>query len=114
MTRPLEPPTDYRGTLDYLFGLERFGMVLDLSVTRHLLVLLGNPERRLAAVHVAGTNGKGSTAAFLEALLRAAGHRVGLYTSPHLVRFTERVRVNGEEITEAAVVRLIADRKSVV
>ncbi len=105
-----EPPdAAYRETLDYLYGLERFGMVLDLGVTRHLVALLGHPERQLAAVHIGGTNGKGSTAAFLASLLGAAGHRVGLYTSPHLVRFTERVRIDGREIDEAEVVRLVAE-----
>jgi dihydrofolate synthase/folylpolyglutamate synthase len=103
-----------RATLDYLLGLERFGMVLDLGVIRHLLQLLGNPERRLAAVHVGGTNGKGSTAAFLEGLLRAAGHRVGLYTSPHLVRFEERIRVDAREVDEADVVRLVAELRALL
>jgi dihydrofolate synthase/folylpolyglutamate synthase len=114
VTPPPGPPTDYRGTLDYLFGLERFGMVLDLAVARHLLALLGNPERRLAAVHVAGTNGKGSTAAFLESLLSAGGHRVGLYTSPHLVRFTERIRVDRREIGEAEVVGLVGELRALL
>ncbi|HWP34365.1 MAG TPA: Mur ligase family protein, partial [Thermodesulfobacteriota bacterium] len=99
----------YRETLDYLYGLERLGIVLDLGVIRHLLTLLGHPERGLPVVHIAGTNGKGSTAAFAEALLAAAGHRVGLYTSPHLVRFTERIRVSGREIEPADVVRLVAE-----
>ncbi len=108
------PGPAYRETLDYLFGLERFGIVLDLSVTRYLLALLGHPEERLAAVHIGGTNGKGSTAAFLESLLRAAGHRVGLYTSPHLVQFTERIRVDGREIHEADVVRLVAELRGLL
>lgn len=108
------PAPAYRETLDYLYGLERFGMVLDLSMARHLLALLGHPEARLAAVHIGGTNGKGSTAAFLDSILRAAGHRVGLYTSPHLVRFTERLRVDGREIDEAEVVRLVAELRALL
>jgi dihydrofolate synthase/folylpolyglutamate synthase len=107
-------PEPYRAAIDYLLGLERFGVVLDLGVTRHLLALLGNPERRLAAVHVGGTNGKGSTAAFTEALLRAAGHRVGLYTSPHLVRFEERIRVDGREISADEVVRGVAELRALL
>ncbi len=73
------------------FGLERVEAVLEG---------LGHPERRLRALHVAGTNGKGSTCAFASAALHAAGHRVGLYTSPHLVRVNERIRVGGEEIDD--------------
>ena len=63
-----------------------------------LLGALGNPQKKLRCLHVAGTNGKGSVSAFAESILRSAGHRAGLYTSPHLVRFGERIRVNGEEI----------------
>ena len=77
------------GSLGVDFGLER---------VRRALGALGIPEQRLPAVHVAGTNGKGSTAAMTEAVLRAAGWRTGLYTSPHLCRFTERIRVDGVEV----------------
>src|SRR5438874_9205552 len=63
---------------------------------------LGRPERAYPSVHIAGTNGKGSTAAFLECILRHAGYRTGLYTSPHLERINERIRINGEEIADAA------------
>jgi dihydrofolate synthase/folylpolyglutamate synthase len=63
---------------------------------------LGNPEQKYPSIHIAGTNGKGSTAAFLESILRHAGYRTGLYTSPHLERINERIRVNGEEISDAA------------
>ena len=72
----------------------------DLANMRVLLAALGNPERRFPAVLVAGTNGKGSTSAVLASILRAAGHAAGLYTSPHLVRVNERIRINGEEISE--------------
>lgn len=67
-----------------------------LARSRELLGLLGNPEQKLKFVHIAGTNGKGSTAAMLASVLRRAGYRTGLYTSPHLLRFHERMRVNGE------------------
>ncbi|MEK7700572.1 MAG: bifunctional folylpolyglutamate synthase/dihydrofolate synthase, partial [candidate division NC10 bacterium] len=76
-------------------GLERVAALLDA---------LGHPERRYRLVQVGGTNGKGSVAAMLAAILKAAGRRVGLYTSPHLVSFRERVRVNGEAIAEDSVV----------
>ncbi|MBZ5647929.1 MAG: bifunctional folylpolyglutamate synthase/dihydrofolate synthase [Acidobacteriia bacterium] len=73
----------------------------DLAYVRVMLDALSHPERRFAAVLIAGTNGKGSTAATLESILRAAGHRTALYTSPHLVRVNERIQVDGEEITDA-------------
>ena len=88
--------------------------VIDLSLGRveRLLARLDHPERRLPPViHVAGTNGKGSVIAFLRAILEAAGQRVHVYTSPHLVRFHERIRLAGRLIEEAA---LVEDRKSVV
>src|SRR6266513_2275005 len=72
----------------------------DLAHMRVLLVALENPERRSPAVLIAGTNGKGSTAATLASILRASGLRTGLYTSPHLVRINERVRISGEQIAD--------------
>ncbi|MCM2357356.1 MAG: bifunctional folylpolyglutamate synthase/dihydrofolate synthase [Geobacteraceae bacterium] len=96
----------YRETLAYIYGLARFGMKPGLERISALLDNLGNPHRRIRAVHVAGTNGKGSTAAFLSAIVAAGGYRVGLFTSPHLIHFTERIRINGAEIGEDAVIRL--------
>lgn len=96
----------YQDTIDYLFGLQKHGIKLGLSNSSLLMGLMGNPERRFRSVHVAGTNGKGSTCAFLAAVLRAAGYRTGLYTSPHLVSFTERIRINGAAISESRVVDL--------
>src|SRR6516162_2520926 len=72
----------------------------DLAHTRELLSRLGNPERRFPTVLIAGTNGKGSTAATLASILRAAGYKTGLYSSPHLVSINERIRVNGEAIAD--------------
>ena len=77
-----------------------------LARSRELLGLLGNPEQKLKFVHIAGTNGKGSTAAMLASVLRRAGYRTGLYTSPHLLRFHERMRVNGEEIDDESLISL--------
>lgn len=77
----------------------RFGMKPGLETIRGMLAALGNPERRLQVVHVAGSNGKGSCCALMAAALQEAGHRTGLYTSPHLVRFHERIRVDGRDIT---------------
>jgi len=73
----------------------------DLGYVREMLLALGNPERRFASVLIAGTNGKGSTAATLASILRVAGYQTGLYSSPHLVRINERIRVNGEMISDA-------------
>lgn len=87
-------------TLDYLYGLERFGIKLGLDVIEQIMASLGNPHQSFKSVHVAGTNGKGSTCAFVARVLQEAGYTVGLYTSPHLVRFNERICINGEEITD--------------
>src|SRR5262249_8914879 len=86
--------------LETLWGLERRHLKLGLDGTRALLAALGNPETRFASVHVAGTNGKGSVCALLASVLRAAGQRTGLYTSPHLVDFRERIRVDGRWLPE--------------
>jgi len=91
-------PADYPGLLARLDGLRTLGVDLGLDRVRRALSALGSPEQRLPAVQIAGTNGKGSTAAMTEAILRAAGWRTGLYTSPHLARFTERIRIDGREV----------------
>jgi dihydrofolate synthase/folylpolyglutamate synthase len=83
-------------SLAYLYDLQRFGIKLGLQNIRELLKRLGNPQGGLCCVHVAGTNGKGSVSVLLAEVLRHAGYRVGLYTSPHLHCFTERVRIDGE------------------
>ena len=97
---------DYRQTLDYLYGLQRFGIKLGLENIRTLLARLGHPEAGYRTAHVAGTNGKGSACATLAAILGRGANRVGLYTSPHLHSFTERIRVDGEPIAEEEVVAL--------
>lgn len=86
---------------DYLFTRRATGMKLGLESMKDLVERLGHPERRLPAVHLAGTNGKGSTAAIIEAIVRAAGLKSGLYTSPHLTDERERLRIRGEKISEA-------------
>ncbi|HSF55528.1 MAG TPA: folylpolyglutamate synthase/dihydrofolate synthase family protein, partial [Algoriphagus sp.] len=83
----------------------------DLHNTLVLCAHLGNPEREFKSIHVAGTNGKGSTSHSLAAILQSAGYKTGLYTSPHLKSFTERIRINGEEMTEDAVVQFVAVNK---
>lgn len=97
---------DFRESLEFLYGLQRFGIKLGLENTRTLLERAGTPQQHFLCVHVAGTNGKGSTSAFLAAILQEAGLRVGLYTSPHLQSFCERIRINGTAIREAEVAAL--------
>ena len=89
----------YNQCLDAMYALRRFGIKLDLDVIGGILKGLGDPQDRMYFVHIAGTNGKGSIAASLAAILVKAGYRVGLFTSPHLVRFNERIRVNGRQIS---------------
>jgi dihydrofolate synthase / folylpolyglutamate synthase len=85
-------------TLDWLYSLEARGEIYKLERMDRALELIGNPHRKLRAVHIAGTKGKGSVAAMLDSVLRAAGLRVGLYTKPHLVNLSERTRIDGVEI----------------
>jgi dihydrofolate synthase / folylpolyglutamate synthase len=96
----------YQETITHIFNRGRFGIKPGLERIRVLLDRLDNPHRTLRAVQIAGTNGKGSTAAFLASIATAAGYTTGLYTSPHLVSFTERFRINGQEISEEQVVAL--------
>lgn len=96
----------YDEFLDHLFGLGRFGIKPGLDRIKTLLAHLGNPHDKLSAVHIVGTNGKGSTAAFLSSILTNAGYRTGLFTSPHLITFSERIRVDGMEISETDVLRI--------
>lgn len=98
--------SDYSETLSYLYGLEKFGIVLGLNSVGRILSLLNNPHKNLKAVHIAGTNGKGSVAAMVSAISEKAGYKTGAYTSPHLISFTERITVNSIAITEAEVVAL--------
>jgi dihydrofolate synthase / folylpolyglutamate synthase len=105
----------YLETLDWIYNLR--GGIIDLRLDRmdQALALFDHPERRFPVLHIAGTNGKGSTAAMLHRILTLAGYRTGLYTSPHLVSFTERIRIGDEEISPDEVVALareIRDRTS--
>ncbi|MGZ3493653.1 MAG: bifunctional folylpolyglutamate synthase/dihydrofolate synthase [Thermodesulfobacteriota bacterium] len=96
----------YQKSLDYLYGLEKFGMIFGLNQIERILSVTGNPHKEIQAIHIGGTNGKGSTAAMMSSILQKEGYRVGLYTSPHLIRFTERIKVNGKEIEEKEVAAL--------
>jgi dihydrofolate synthase / folylpolyglutamate synthase len=96
----------YPETLNYLFSLHRFGIKLGLEAITDILARLGNPQHRYPTLHIAGTNGKGSSSAMLARILEASGYRVGLYTSPHLIDFRERIRVQGTDISEESVCAL--------
>src|SRR5882757_7358561 len=104
----------YAEAIQFLYGMQMFGANFGLETPRRLAALVGNPQEQLRFIHVAGTNGKGSTCAMLESIYRAAGLRVGLFTSPHLVAFGERIQVNRELISEADVVRLVAEMQGLL
>ena len=104
---------NYGATIDFLYGLRLFGAKFGLENTFQLARLTGDPQKRLRFIHVAGTNGKGSTCAMLESVYRHAGWKVGLFTSPHLNSFRERIQIDRQMISEADVVRLISELQPV-
>ena len=106
--------TSYQEGLRYLYGLQKYGIKFGLSSTSNLLKAFGNPHEGRSFVHIGGTNGKGSVAAFVASVLKHAGFKVGLYTSPHLVRFSERIRINDREIPEEMSGALIGELQDVV
>src|SRR5712664_3187577 len=105
-------PMTYAEAIHFLYRLRVFGAKFGLENTIKLAALAGNPQNRLRFIHVAGTNGKGSTCAMLESIYRRAGLRVGLFTSPHLVSFGERIQVNRCNILEPNVARLVGEMRS--
>jgi dihydrofolate synthase/folylpolyglutamate synthase len=104
--------------LDYMYSLQRFGVKPGLAVMGKVMDVLGHPERQFKSVHIAGTNGKGSTAAMMASVLHKAGYRTGLYTSPHLVKFNERISIggwaNGRNISDANLARLVKQLRLVL
>jgi dihydrofolate synthase/folylpolyglutamate synthase len=112
---------DYAQALDYLYRtlpmFQRVGVAAlknDLTNTIKLCAALENPQRRFKSVHIAGTNGKGSTSHMLAAILQSAGYKTGLYTSPHLKEFTERIRINGVEIGQDRVIQFVNEMKTLL
>jgi len=99
----------YQESVSWLFGLQKYGIKFGLSKTNNLLKAFGNPHYNQRYIHIAGTNGKGSVGAILESILIQAGLKVGFYTSPHLVSFTERFRINRELITKDQAASLIRE-----
>ncbi|MFN3396340.1 MAG: bifunctional folylpolyglutamate synthase/dihydrofolate synthase [Thermodesulfovibrionales bacterium] len=105
---------NYNDAISYLYGLQKFGIKLGVDNTTRLLSILGEPHNEFRTIHVAGTNGKGSTSAMIASMLQAHGYRVGLFTSPHLVSFTERIRINNREIKESEVINLTSEIKALI
>ncbi len=99
--------SDLQQLLDELYSLQRLGIKTGLEHTVQLLEACGDPHQDLNMIHIAGTNGKGSTAAFIFNILRSSEYKVGLYTSPHLIRFNERIRVDGLPIPDAVIVEFM-------
>ena len=106
--------SNYQEALDYLTSLTQSGIKLGLKNTARLLQHFGDPQLKTRTIHIGGTNGKGSTAAITESILRASGYKVGLYTSPHLLDFRERIQINRRMIEKQQTVDLITRIKSAV
>lgn len=99
----------YRETIDWLYSLQTLGIKLGLENMQRLIAVLGLEKNHATVFHVAGTNGKGSTCAMIDSICRASGRRSGFFSSPHLVQYRERIRVDGVMISEADVIRLAGD-----
>ena len=97
---------EYQEIIHTIENKRRFGSLPGVVVSRKLLAAVGDPQNDLAFIHIAGTNGKGSTAAFLREILKEAGIRAGMFTSPHLIDFTERIQVDGRQIPREDAARL--------
>ncbi|NLA74770.1 MAG: bifunctional folylpolyglutamate synthase/dihydrofolate synthase [Deltaproteobacteria bacterium] len=104
----------YKRALEYLYGLQKYGVKFGLSKTSNILKKMGNPHKGQKYIHIAGTNGKGSVSAMVESVLIRAGYKVGFYSSPHLVSFKERFRINCKEITKKQVTELTREIKSII
>ena len=99
---------DYKEALAYIGGVAFFGSKPGLTRIRELLERLGDPQKQLRFIHIAGTNGKGSCAAMTASILKAAGYKTGLYTSPYLYRFNERMQINGRQIEDEALAEIVS------
>ena len=103
---------NYTEALEKLTSSGMFYINLSLDRIKSVLEKFGNPQRSLNCIHVAGTNGKGSTCSMLDSILRSAGYKVGLYTSPHIFEYTERIKINGQEISKEDFAELFAEVNS--
>lgn len=105
---------NYNETMDYIKNTAKFGSNYGLSRTKKILEILGNPEKKLKCIHIAGTNGKGSTTAMITQILREAGYKVGMYTSPFLIEFEERIQINGQNISKDDLCEIVSELKIAV
>ncbi len=104
----------YKEALDFIMRRELFGVKLGLDNITRFLSRLDNPQEKFRSVHIAGTNGKGSTAASIESILRRAGYKTGIFTSPHLTDYRERIRVNGKQISKSYIVDFVRKYNSII
>ncbi len=104
----------YEDTVTYLYSLQKHGIKLGLSNTKELMGILGEPQNSFHSIHIAGTNGKGSTASMIASILKESGFKTGLFTSPHLISFTERIRVNSDQISESDVIDLASRIRNLI
>jgi dihydrofolate synthase/folylpolyglutamate synthase len=105
---------EFNQLLEDLYVLQRLGIKVGLEHTQKLLEVCGNPQDNFMSIHIAGTNGKGSTAAMIASILVETGYNVGLYTSPHLLNFNERIRINGVPISDESIVEFMSQYKSAI
>ncbi len=105
---------NYKKAIEYIYNLNKYGIKLGLKNITCLLSLFGNPHLKIKVIHVAGTNGKGSASAIIHSILKNAGYKVGLYTSPHLVSFQERMIINGEYIDPGEIINLLEKMKPAI
>ncbi len=104
----------YTDAINYLYNLQKHGIKLGLEKPKKILSAIGNPHKEFRSIHVAGTNGKGSVSAMISSILISHGFKVGLFTSPHLVSFTERIKINNKDISESDVIKLTEEIRSVI
>ncbi len=104
----------YNDALDFILAREHFGIKLGLENISNFLEAIGRPQDKFPSVHIAGTNGKGSTASYIDAIVREAGYKSGIFTSPHLVDFRERIRVNGEKISTRFITEFVRKHREVI
>lgn len=110
----MQSDTAFQAILEYLYGLKRFGIRLGLENISYLLSRLGNPQKSVKAIHVGGTNGKGSTVALIQSVLMEKGYSVGLYTSPHLRSVRERIQINRIDISEDEFISIFETIKDII
>ncbi|MBU4415099.1 MAG: bifunctional folylpolyglutamate synthase/dihydrofolate synthase, partial [Desulfobacteraceae bacterium] len=103
----------YNKCIKTMYGLRRFGIKLGLSTIKSMMQSLGNPQNMFTCIHVAGTNGKGSIASSLASILKESNYKVGLFTSPHLVRFNERIQIDNKPVSNKSIVEAYEALKNV-